>query len=234
MKPLCFVLMPFGRKLDGQGRQIDFDAVYREMIAPAIERRRARAASRRRGDDRRRHPQADVRAPDPVRLRHRRSHHGQPERLLRARRAARGRPRSTLLVFCDGTRLPFDVAPLRGIPYRIDGDGLPLEPGEHAARLADAAALGPRETTPTTARCSSWSTACRASRSTTARPTSSANAAQYSRAFKDASRAGARRGRGRGQARWPIAGAAQSARGRGRHPRRPVALVPRREGARRR
>ena len=36
MKPLCFVLMPFGRKSDGGGRTIDFDAVYNEIIAPGV------------------------------------------------------------------------------------------------------------------------------------------------------------------------------------------------------
>ena len=36
MKPLCFVLMPFGRKPEGGGRIIDFDAVYNEVIAPAV------------------------------------------------------------------------------------------------------------------------------------------------------------------------------------------------------
>lgn len=34
--PLCFVLMPFGRKSDATGTTIDFDAVYRDLIAPAI------------------------------------------------------------------------------------------------------------------------------------------------------------------------------------------------------
>src|SRR5262249_15647890 len=36
-KPLCFVLMPFGKKPDADGRTIDFDAVYEEFIKPAIE-----------------------------------------------------------------------------------------------------------------------------------------------------------------------------------------------------
>ncbi len=36
-RPLCFVLMPFGKKPDGSGRSIDFDAVYANVIAPAIE-----------------------------------------------------------------------------------------------------------------------------------------------------------------------------------------------------
>lgn len=37
IRPLCFVLMPFGKKPDAAGVQIDFDAVYRDLIAPAIE-----------------------------------------------------------------------------------------------------------------------------------------------------------------------------------------------------
>ena len=35
--PLCFVLMPFGQKPDASGATVDFDAVYRDFIAPAIE-----------------------------------------------------------------------------------------------------------------------------------------------------------------------------------------------------
>ncbi|WP_235299661.1 TRAFs-binding domain-containing protein [Portibacter marinus] len=36
MKPLCFILMPFGKKKDRSGRLIDFDAIYRELIKPAV------------------------------------------------------------------------------------------------------------------------------------------------------------------------------------------------------
>src|SRR3984893_11932669 len=36
-KPLCFVLMPFGQKTDAVGVMVDFDAVYRDLIMPAIE-----------------------------------------------------------------------------------------------------------------------------------------------------------------------------------------------------
>src|SRR6266852_795053 len=35
--PLCFVLMPFGRKSDNSGRSVDFDIVYKNVIAPAIQ-----------------------------------------------------------------------------------------------------------------------------------------------------------------------------------------------------
>ena len=36
-RPYCFVLMPFGQKRDGSGATIDFDAVYRDVIRPAID-----------------------------------------------------------------------------------------------------------------------------------------------------------------------------------------------------
>jgi hypothetical protein len=37
-RPLCFVLMPFGRKPDPAGRgDIDFDRIHAEAIVPAIE-----------------------------------------------------------------------------------------------------------------------------------------------------------------------------------------------------
>lgn len=35
--PLCFVLLPFGKKPGPGGALIDFDAVYHELIAPAVE-----------------------------------------------------------------------------------------------------------------------------------------------------------------------------------------------------
>ena len=35
-RPLCFILMPFGNKKGSDGRTIEFDAVYRDLIKPAI------------------------------------------------------------------------------------------------------------------------------------------------------------------------------------------------------
>jgi hypothetical protein len=37
MKFLCFVLMPFGKKIDETGRLIDFDQIYQKIIRPGIE-----------------------------------------------------------------------------------------------------------------------------------------------------------------------------------------------------
>jgi hypothetical protein len=34
--PLCFVLMPFGKKASSDGSVIDFDKVYSNLISPAI------------------------------------------------------------------------------------------------------------------------------------------------------------------------------------------------------
>ena len=37
MRPLCFILMPFGRKPDATGKMVDFDEVYRQVIKPAVD-----------------------------------------------------------------------------------------------------------------------------------------------------------------------------------------------------
>src|SRR5207237_1246710 len=37
VRPLCFVLMPFGRKPTNAGATVDFDAVYQDLIAPGID-----------------------------------------------------------------------------------------------------------------------------------------------------------------------------------------------------
>lgn len=37
MKPHAFVAMPFGSKPGQDGARIDFDAVYRDLLKPAIE-----------------------------------------------------------------------------------------------------------------------------------------------------------------------------------------------------
>ena len=36
-RAVCFVIMPFGRKPDAAGRMVDFDRIYAEIIAPAVE-----------------------------------------------------------------------------------------------------------------------------------------------------------------------------------------------------
>ena len=36
-RAVCFVIMPFGRKPDAAGRMVDFDHIYSEVMAPAVE-----------------------------------------------------------------------------------------------------------------------------------------------------------------------------------------------------
>src|ERR1700676_1182281 len=110
MNPLCFVLMPFGSKPDGQGRIIDFDAVYEKIIAPAVA---AANLDGIRADEERvggtihkpmferlmlcEYAIADLTTDNP-----------NVYYELGIRHALK--PRSTLLLSCIGTRLPFDLA----------------------------------------------------------------------------------------------------------------------------
>ncbi len=135
-RPLCFVLMPFGSKPGGQGQMIDFDAVYRDYLEPAIEA-------------------ADL---EPIRADEEvvggLIHKPMFERLLLCDYAVADlttananvfyelgvrhavRPYATVLVFAEGFgRLPFDVAPLRGLPYRLGRDGRLADPARDKAAL---------------------------------------------------------------------------------------------------
>src|SRR5215216_1346817 len=145
MNPLCFVLMPFGKKADAAGLTIDFDAVYHQLIAPAI---------REAGLDPLR---ADEEMTDGI------IHKPMYERLLLCEYAVADltmananvfyelgirhavRPWTTALIFAEGNRLPFDVGPLRALPYRLGPDGVPanLEPDKLAlkTRMAEAKKL---------------------------------------------------------------------------------------------
>ncbi len=136
LKPLVFVAMPFGRKTDPSERHaIDFDDIYDRAVVPAA-------------------AEAGV---DVIRADEEQYggliHVAMYERLLLAeivladltlsnpnvfyelgvRHAAR--PRSTILMFAKVSRLPFDVSPMRAIPYELE-----------AGRLTDAAASSLVET----------------------------------------------------------------------------------------
>lgn len=137
-KDLCFVLMPFGRKPDVSGSLVDFDAVYRDLIAPAIR-------------------EADL---EPIRADEEMSggiiHKPMFERLifckfaiadlttananvfyeLGIRHAVRGW--STVLLFSKGgSQLPFDVAPLRAMPYTLTPQGAPADVPAMKAALVE-------------------------------------------------------------------------------------------------
>jgi tetratricopeptide (TPR) repeat protein len=133
--PLCFVLMPFGRKSDGMGTTIDFDAVYDELMKPAI-----RAAEL-----------------EPIRADEEMTggivHKPMFERLILCEYAIADltfananvfyelgvrhaiRPYSTVLVFASGTRLPFDVELDRGLPYVLGPNGKPTHLDATRAQL---------------------------------------------------------------------------------------------------
>src|SRR5262249_25610856 len=127
LAPFCFVLMPFGTKTDSAGRVTNFDSVYQKVIAPAVE---AAGLEPIRADDEKiggtihkpmferlmlcHYAVADITGANPNVFYE-----------LGIRHALR--PRSTVILFVAGTVIPFDVALVRGIPYRADGAGEPVD-----------------------------------------------------------------------------------------------------------
>jgi hypothetical protein len=123
MKPLCFVLMPFGKKTLGTGVLVDFDAVYSELIAPAIESAGMQAL------------RADQELVGGV------IHKPMYERLMLCEYAVADlsgananvfyelglrhgiRPATTIPIFASCEKLPFDVGMVRALPYNIAADG---------------------------------------------------------------------------------------------------------------
>lgn len=120
-KPLLFVAMPFGQKLDvATGSIIDFDDLYQRVIVPA-----GRLAS------------VDILRADEERMGGF-IHLPMYERLLLAELAIvdltlanpnvfyelgvrhAARPRATILIYHEASVLPFDVRPLRAIPYALE------------------------------------------------------------------------------------------------------------------
>ncbi|MGC2571001.1 MAG: TRAFs-binding domain-containing protein, partial [Candidatus Nitrosopolaris sp.] len=122
--PLCFVLMPFGKKPSSIGSIIDFDSIYQDLITPAIN-------------------QAEL---EPLRADEEMTggiiHKPMFERLILCEYAVADlttananvfyelgvrhavRPWSTVLLFAkDSGQLPFDVAPLRAMPYQLNTEG---------------------------------------------------------------------------------------------------------------
>src|SRR5215211_8325329 len=123
-RPLCFVLMPFGQKRDITGTLINFDSIYKDLIAPSIEE--AGFGSLR----------ADEELAGGI------IHKLMFERLILCEYAVADlttananifyelgvrhavRPWSTVLIYAEsGGRLPFDLSPMRALPYRINLEG---------------------------------------------------------------------------------------------------------------
>ena len=134
--PLCFVLMPFGRKPGPGGITIDFDAVYQSLIASAI--RDAGLEPLR----------AEEEQVDGV------IHKPMIERLMLCEQAIadlttanasvfhelglrhRIKPFSTILIFPErGGLPPVDVGPLPRLPYQLGTDGKPSRTERDRAAL---------------------------------------------------------------------------------------------------
>ncbi len=142
LKPLCFVVMPFGQKPDpAGGPAIDFDRIYRESLAPAVEA-------------------ADM---EPIRADEERTggiiHTPMFERLLLCEYAVAdlttananvfyelgvrhtARPATTLTIFAKHQPMPFDVNFLRSMPYDLGEHNAFGEAEARALREAVAARL---------------------------------------------------------------------------------------------
>lgn len=124
--PLCFVLMPFGKKPSNAGFTIDFDVIYHDLIAPAINESGLELL------------RADEEMTGGI------IHKPMFERLILCEYAVADlttananvfyelgirhavRPWSTVLLFAkDSGQLPFDVAPLRAMAYQLTSEGKP-------------------------------------------------------------------------------------------------------------
>jgi MAP3K TRAFs-binding domain len=136
-RPLCFVLMPFHASHDSDGQRVDFTAVYRQLIVPAIE-------------------DAGM---TPVRADEDLSggifHKNMFERLVLCEFAVADlstgnpnvyyelgvrhglRPYSTVALFRRGWRLPLDVASLSALEYPVDADGTPVDVAQTRQALGD-------------------------------------------------------------------------------------------------
>jgi tetratricopeptide (TPR) repeat protein len=119
--------MPFGKKMDAAGRVTNFDSIYLKIIAPAVVRaglEPIRADEEKIGGTIHKpmferlmlchYAVADITGANPNVFYE-----------LGIRHAMR--PRSTVIVFGEGTVLPFDIALVRGISYKTDGAGEPVD-----------------------------------------------------------------------------------------------------------
>jgi hypothetical protein len=136
-RPLCFVLMPFGKKPDGTGRTVDFDAVYEEVIASAIEAAGMQPlrADEEMGGGMIHKPMFERLILCEYAVADLTTANANVFYELGIRHAAR--PWSTVLIYVDKARLPFDVAPLRAIPYQLAPGGRPAEVEDVRAVIAE-------------------------------------------------------------------------------------------------
>jgi hypothetical protein len=136
-KPVCFVLMPFGVKMDATGRAINFDHVYEQIFKPAVV---AAELLPIRADEEQ--AQGFI-------------HKLMYERLLLSEYAIAdltllnanvyyelgvrhaAKPSTTVMTMAGQSGLPFDVAGLRVLPYALDPTGNPVDALGASKALSD-------------------------------------------------------------------------------------------------
>jgi tetratricopeptide (TPR) repeat protein len=136
-KAVCFVLMPFGIKVDSTGRSINFDVIYDTIFKPAV----------------------NSTGLQPVRADEEQTqgfiHKLMYERLLLSEYAIAdltilnanvyyelgvrhvARPSTTIMTMAGQSGLPFDVAGLRALPYSLDPTGAPTDAKSSSAALVE-------------------------------------------------------------------------------------------------
>jgi len=136
--PLCFILMPLGKRKDATGRAIDFDAVYERLVVPAV---LAAGLDAIRCDDAKaggilqkqtferlimsEYVVADLTTANPGVC------YG-----LGVRHATQ--PGSTVLISAaKSAQIPFDLEELQGISYRISPQGMPEHEAKYRALLTE-------------------------------------------------------------------------------------------------
>jgi hypothetical protein len=136
-KSVCFVLMPFGTKVDSSGRPIDFDCIYNSIFKPAVNDTGLLPV---RADEEQ--AQGFI-------------HKLMYERLLLSEYAIAdltilnanvyyelgvrhaARPSTTIMTMAGQAGLPFDVAGLRALPYSLDSKGAPVDADGAKAALVE-------------------------------------------------------------------------------------------------
>ncbi|HEU0005569.1 MAG TPA: hypothetical protein VFS12_06200, partial [Terriglobia bacterium] len=126
-RPLCFVLTPLGKKANLAGALVDFDAVYRNLIAPAVEG--AGLEPLRAGEDFTEDfnlkPLFEWLTLCPFAVADLTLANASLYYELGARQAQR--PGTTVLLCSDHQGTPLGAGALRAIPYSLAADGTPAD-----------------------------------------------------------------------------------------------------------
>jgi hypothetical protein len=145
--PLCFILMPLGKRKDATGRTIDFDTVYERLVVPAV---LAAGLEPMRADDAKangilqkqtferlimsEYVVADLTTANPGVFYE-----------LGVRHAAQP-GRTVLISAAKSAQIPFDLEELQGISYRVSPQGMPEHEAKYRALLSERLAAAQTKT----------------------------------------------------------------------------------------